>query len=62
MKTAVCYFTGTGNSLFVAERLSENLKEARLFSMAELERKIPVADTGSSDWCSRCISMAFRTL
>ncbi len=36
MKTAICYFTGTGNSLFVAERLAENLKDATLFNIAEL--------------------------
>ncbi|MDP4110281.1 MAG: EFR1 family ferrodoxin [Bacillota bacterium] len=38
MKTAVCYFTGTGNSLFVAERLKEMLPEAELFPIAELCR------------------------
>lgn len=34
MTTQICYFTGTGNSLWAAKKLAENLDNARLISLA----------------------------
>lgn len=42
MKTAICYFTGTGNSLFVAERLKEELPDSTLYNIAQLRKDISV--------------------
>ncbi|MCX7615242.1 MAG: EFR1 family ferrodoxin [Clostridiales bacterium] len=38
MKTAICYFSGTGNSLFVAERLAEHIPDSKIFNIAQLVR------------------------
>ena len=37
MKTALCYFTGTGNTLAVAKELAAGLEDAKLLSIARMD-------------------------
>jgi ferredoxin len=44
LKTALCYFTGTGNTLAVAQELAAGLEDAELLSIARMDRLDALAE------------------
>ncbi|MBD3272236.1 MAG: 4Fe-4S ferredoxin [Elusimicrobia bacterium] len=48
MKTSICYFTGTGNSLYAARLLAEHVGDAELIPMARMVKTNQSSPSGDS--------------